>query len=150
MLRHRKAALLAASGFTLAATVTACGNPITANHDWRSLSAQVTVTEHVTGHTVVGVVLAGPLVDAQGRPVPKTAFEETCAKVSISVSYRCLALIYTGPKAYFAAGMAPGPFGTLKSLATPVTPGTISITKLSTTQVDGKTALLVKIAAVKG
>ncbi len=148
MLRQRKAGLIAASGLTLAATLSACGNPITADHDWRSLSALVTVTEQVDGHTVTGVALAGPLVDSQGRPVAKTAFEETCAKVSGS-TFRCLALIYTGPKAYFAGGMATGPFETLKSLATPVTPGTITITKLSGNQPASK-PVLVKISAVKG
>jgi hypothetical protein len=150
MLRQGKAGLVAASGLTLAATLTACGNPITANHDWRSLTALVTVTEQVDGHTVTGVALAGPLVDSQGRPVAKTAFEETCAKVSGSgTTFRCLTLIYTGPKAYFAGGMAAGPFGTLKSLATPATTGTISITKLSGSQAASK-PVLIKISAVKG
>jgi hypothetical protein len=151
--RCRKAALLTTTGVTVIAAAAACGNPITANHDWKSLNALVTVTEHVGPNTVTGYVLAGRLTDAQGRLLLTTRVQETCAHVSgpasTSAAYKCIAIVNTGPKVYVAGGMAAGPFGTLTSLAGGNAPGTISFTKLSGGQ-PASVPLLVKISAVKG
>ena len=151
---RRKTVLFAATGVAAVSALAGCGNPITASHDWRSLSALVTVTEQAGAHSVSAVVLAGPLIDASGKPVAKTAFEETCAVVKTTGStttpaYKCLALIYTGPKAYFAGGTAAGPYETLKSLAVPATSSSIKITRISGTQPAGK-PVLIKISAIKG
>lgn len=154
LFNRRKTALLATTGVAAISAIAGCGNPITANHDWRSLSALVTVTEHAGAQNLKAVVLAGPLVDASGKPVAKTAFTETCAVVTTTgatqtPAYKCLAIIYTGPKAYFAGGMASGPYETLKSLAVPATASSIKISRISGTQPASK-PVLIKISAIKG
>jgi hypothetical protein len=150
MSTKRRTAFLTTSGVALVAAVSACGSPITANHDWRTLDAQVTITEHVGPSTVSGVALGGRLVDAKGKIVPNTVFTEECAHVTgaQATSWRCLAFINTGVKIYLAGGVTSGPFGKLTNVYGGVAAGSFTITKLS----GGQTAtqpLLVRISATK-
>jgi hypothetical protein len=151
---QRRAVLVAVSGITVAAAVAGCGDPITANHSWKSLDALVTVTEKVGQTNVNGTVVIGKLTDAQGNPVLSTIFQETCVRETIkpstpAASYKCLAIINTGPKIYVAEGVTDGPFGKLTSLSGGSAPGSITITKLSGAQPASK-PLLIQIAATKG
>ncbi len=151
---RRQGVLMAVSGITVAAAVAGCGDPITANHSWKSLDALVTVTEKVGQTNVDGTVLVGRLTDAQGNPVLSTVFQETCVHEAVqpstpAPSYKCLAIINTGPKIYVAEGVADGPYGKLTSLAGGSAPGSIIITKLSGTQPASK-PLLIQISAAKG
>ncbi|HEX4016075.1 MAG TPA: hypothetical protein VHX15_05000 [Frankiaceae bacterium] len=150
---RRRSVLLGISAITVAAAVAGCGDPITANHSWKSLDALVTVTEKVGQANVMGTAVVGRLTDAQGNPVLSTVFQETCVRETTSgspaMAYRCLAIINTGPKIYVAGGMADGPFGKLTSLAGGSAPGSITITKLSGTQPANK-PVLIQITATKG
>jgi hypothetical protein len=103
---------------------------------------------------VDGTVLVGRLTDAKGNPVLSTVFQETCVRQAVqpstpAPSYKCLAIINTGPKIYVAEGMADGPYGKLTSLSGGSAPGSLTITKLSGTQPASK-PLLIQIAAAKG
>ena len=163
MLRGTKIAAMVAGG-AVAAGLAACGDPITANHDWKSVSALVTVSERVGGTTVAkGTVLAGVLLNAKGQEVLGTRFKEECVKVTgtgTATNYRCLALLNAGQKVYVAGGMATGPFNTLKSVDRAGSPDSMIITKikqLPVKPVTGGSTLptkvpvyLVKISARKG
>ena len=149
----RQSALIAVTSVSVMVAASACGNVITADHSWKSLVAEVTLTAQAGGASATGVVLYGRLVDAHGRPLLSTVVQETCAKVTTpkmpSAAYRCLLLVNTGPHIYVAGGRADGPFGKLPSLAGRSTPGSISVTSLTKMPSVGK-PLSVELSAVKG
>ena len=144
---------LAITGTTIALAVAGCGDPITANHDWTTLDAVVTVTQHVGSSTTTGSVLVGRIVDAKGRPLVNTLVQETCVKVSHPSSpgaaYKCLALINTSERIYVAGGMASGLFSTLPDLSGSKAPGSLSFAQVPSNQPSNK-PVHVKVSAIKG
>ena len=159
MRRHQKSTV-AAVGVIAAGALAACGDPITINHDFQSVSALSTMTTTKGNTTFVsGNLLQGPLVNAHGAPIPGTQFVERCAKIFVvtptggaSTAYSCLATLNTGQKFYVAGGFAPGVFGTLKSLDVAGSPDTIVISPLKTFAVStsplGIRNYLVKISLI--
>jgi hypothetical protein len=155
----RTQVMLAAGGIALAGALAGCGDTITANHDWQSVSALVTVSANV-GSTTVGQesVLTGVLVDGQQKPLFNTRFQNKCVREGTSGPYRCLALLNAGHNVYVAGGLAEGPFGTLKSLSAPGSPDTMVISKIKEVPIPpsagnvppGVTAYLIKISARNG
>jgi hypothetical protein len=132
MLPRRQTTLLAIGAIAAAASLAACGSPITHYTTWNSL-ARLTST---TPGGVSNLKLAGPLLDAQGKPIPNSAFTETCTQIgpigAPAPAYRCLAVVNTGARQYVAGGDVAGPYGKLPSLATPATLGKITITNVTT------------------
>jgi hypothetical protein len=145
MSRRRRTVILAVGAVTAAATLAACGDPIKSNVNWRSQAT-------LTGVGTRNLTLQGPLLNAQGKVIPGTLFREVCAQIGPvgepAPAYNCVVAINTGTNTYAASGDVAGPYGTLKSLATPVTFGTITITNLSSDQ--NTTRPLVQITAFKG
>jgi hypothetical protein len=144
--------------------LSACGDPITANHDWQSVSALITVSATVGATTEAkGTLLAGVLVNAQKAPIIGTQFVEKCAKLfkirpvpagTTATDYSCLTSLNTGLKFYVAGGLASGPFSTFKSLDHAGSLDTIVISPIKKLTVKGTPAgvlvYLVKISARKG
>jgi hypothetical protein len=127
MSRRRQTTLLATGVITVAASLAACGSPITANTTWNSLA-----TLTASGNTLV---LKGPLVNSAGKAIAKTVFSETCTQIGPigqpAPAFHCIAVVNTGTRTYAASNDVAGPFGTLQSLATPATAGSITISNLS-------------------
>jgi hypothetical protein len=147
MSRRRQSALLATGVITVAASLAACGSPITTSGAWHSLATLKTTTHS----GIPTVTLAGPLLSAQGTAIAKTAFSETCTQIGPvgepSPSFSCLAIVNTGVHQYVAAGNVAGPYGKLQSLALPATLGSLTITNVTTP--TGK-AQQIEIYASKG
>ena len=80
--RHALIPLLAAAG---GLAVTACGDPVSANRDFRAL-ATTTITRVVdaAGLPHTHAVYAGPLVDGSGRAIRGTWFREVCDSADAS------------------------------------------------------------------
>lgn len=147
MSRRRQTVLLATGVITVAASLAACGSPISGFGNWNSLaSLKVSATDGVSTLT-----LAGPLTNAQGVPMAKTGFSETCTQIGPlgepTPAYRCIAVVNTGVHEYVAGGEVAGPYGKLQSLATPATLGSITISNVTT---PGHKAQQIEISAAKG
>ncbi len=134
MRRWRKAGVVGASGLAMVGALAACGDPITANRDFRAFTALVTVTQNAGNATEEGKLLTGPLVDASQKPIAGTHFQEECVRVTVSgktSNYRCLAFLNAGRRLYVTIGETDGVFSTLKSLSAKSPKATMTIRKIS-------------------
>jgi hypothetical protein len=110
--------------------MTACGDPITANHDWYGLataSTYLTSVQMPSGAPVriLHNVLSGHLLDGpQGHQVSTTSFVEDCTSFVVPQGTtqnplrECTLVLDTGPRLYAARGATPGNsnYGQLGSL----------------------------------
>jgi hypothetical protein len=109
--------------------MTACGDPITANHDWHGVatpSTYLTSLQMPSGLPVQVLhnVLSGHLIDARGHQVPGTSFVEDCTSFAVrpgttNVTMReCTLVLDTGSRFYAARGATTGNsnYGQLGSL----------------------------------
>jgi hypothetical protein len=161
MLRRRKSVLLAAGGLATAGVVAACGNPVTANRDFNTVTIYVTVSQQVNGQTgVQEQVGQGVLLDAAGQQVQGTFFDESCARgPKTGTQWDCLTYFAPGgAKLYVAGGLVSGPFTTQRLLDRANSPSSMTITKVKETAIPpnarnvpkGAKAYIVKVSLRKG
>ena len=109
--RRTKLAVVVLSSLAAGSALTACGDAVTANHDWQSSSRRTSTTTVVNGvsQTVIvfdGILTTGP----KGKGVAGTVFREECVGPGNTGPYKCLMLLNTGSKVYVAAGQVPSPY----------------------------------------
>jgi hypothetical protein len=105
----RATRVLALGGAALAFGLVACGDPVTAPHDWKatgSLSSHGGVSSGNIGYLVRN--LRGPLLDGKGAPAPGTSFAEQCTAYAsgFTTPEVCLVIVNTGTKVYVARGVS--------------------------------------------
>lgn len=95
------------------AGLTACGDQVTADHDWYSTAAITSETRTVAGVSEQALVLDGPLLTSDtGTAVPGTLVHLECVQFDDHLGhepYRCLLLLNAGRKVYVAAGQQDDP-----------------------------------------
>ena len=98
----------AALAVVMGSAMAACGDQITANHDWYSI-ASITTSQvrSVDGGSLQTLTLDGPLLTSNtGRAVPATHFHLGCVQYDDHLGhkpYNCLLLLNAGEKAYVAS-----------------------------------------------
>jgi hypothetical protein len=140
MPQYRRLLSTAVGGLMVAAALAGCGDRITANRDFHSVSSwkvsQQTVAVPGGVATIEQGVLTGPLVDAQNRTLPGTLFREVCnlgsgsAPSGGATAAECTVLVKTGARLYFAAGRAASEFGTFRSKDSRASAGTVTVSQL--------------------
>ncbi len=103
--RRAKLAVVVLSSLAAGGTLAACGDPVTANHDWQSISSRTSVTTVVNGVSQQvlsfdGVLSTGP----KATPVAGTVFREECVGPAGKGPFKCLMLLNAGTKVYVATG----------------------------------------------
>jgi hypothetical protein len=124
-------ASLIASGLFLGIAVAACGDPITASHDWRAVGSQGIVVTFAAGHaTGTADVIDGQLANDALAGVAGSSFQERCVRIAPAGprAFNCITVLRTGSKVYIAAGMAANLFGSLRILTG--SSGSLTITKV--------------------
>ena len=156
--------VLAAAGAIAAGALSACGDRITAAHEWASSTVLVSSYQPVipSGGSAAGArstlfqsTLSGPLLDGRGRPAAGTHFQEKCSRTvsstMINTKWACLVVLDAGAQVYVARNdQADGVFGTLTSLASPGSTATITISKIKELAVGQSVGYQIRISARTG
>jgi hypothetical protein len=141
---------LAASGalVTLATSLSACGDPITASRAWNVLALDRSYTsDAIAGAVTAHRVLSGWITDAAGRPLAGTEFREDCsAPVSsggrllrprtagvATAAYTCTIVLNSGVKVYVAGGAAAQPYAAFAGLG--AGGGTLQVDRVRTVDI---------------
>ena len=106
--RPKRMAAVILSGVSVAGVLAACGDPVTANHDWTSTSRLFTESRVVKGVSETLTLVDGSLT---GGAAAGTVVREECVRVNDGRQepYKCLLCINAGSKVYVAAGETPSP-----------------------------------------
>jgi hypothetical protein len=137
----------------VAGVLAACGAPISANHQWQSLttaSSYQTAVPSPLGHGTMVLqhdVLSGPLSDAQGKPLAGTSFREDCSHGIYQEEF-CKLLLNSGPRLYVAAGatLYKYPYYTFTSADRVFSPGSLTVDLIKQ---QGPKDFLIRITANK-
>jgi hypothetical protein len=92
---------------TVAVSLTACGDTVTAARDWYSIASHVGSRTIVGGQPFLVMDYAGQLETDiyHGSVVPGSRFQEHCSRPDVTgASWTCQAIVNTGQRVYVAAG----------------------------------------------
>jgi hypothetical protein len=160
MPKTRKSIALAMGGVVVMGCLAACGDRITANHDWQALvtpsayNEQVYIPGFPTPYARTHFTLTGSLVDARQRPVAGTFVRQNCYEVPGipgQVQMFCQVIVDAGQRIYVASGTSKGIFGTFQSADSPTSSGSLSLSEIRLADTgDGMIHYLIKVAAHTG
>lgn len=122
---------LIVGGLSVGSTLAACGNSVTASHDWQAVGAQGIGVTFAAGHaTGTSDVVNGQLVDKALAGVRGSSFQERCVRIAPAGprAFNCITVLRTGSNIYIAGGTVANLFGTLPVLTGG--PGSLTITKV--------------------